>query len=50
MPKINVSFKQTTRDMTLYTEVIAQEEKSEFVKKAIEHYIKYLKEDGRKYD
>ncbi|CAM2972888.1 hypothetical protein HAHI6034_11775 [Hathewaya histolytica] len=42
MPKINVSFKQTTRDMKLYAEAIAQEEKSEFIKKAIEHYLMHL--------
>ena len=48
MPKINVSFKQTTKDMTLYTAVIAQEEKSEFVKRAIEHYLKYLEKEVSK--
>lgn len=46
MPKVNVSFKQTTRDMTLYTTVIAQEEKSEFIKKALEYYIKYLEKEN----
>ena len=46
LPKINVSFKQTTKDMTLYTAVIAQEEKSEFVKRAIEHYLKYLEKES----
>lgn len=40
--KIEVSFKQTTRDMKLYTEVISKEEKSGFIKDALEHYIKYL--------
>ncbi|KEH91699.1 hypothetical protein Z962_p0076 (plasmid) [Clostridium botulinum C/D str. BKT12695] len=40
MPKVNVSFKQTTKDMKLYSIVIAQEEKSEFVKRAIEYYLK----------
>ncbi|WP_167332701.1 hypothetical protein [Clostridium haemolyticum] len=43
MPKIPVSFKQTTRDMNLYLEVQGQEEKSNFIKNAIEYYIKYLK-------
>jgi hypothetical protein len=42
MPKVDVSFKKTTRDMKLYLVVINQEEKSDFVKDAIEHYIKYL--------
>lgn len=42
MPKIDVSFKQTTRDMKLYTTVIAKEEKSDFVKDAIEFYIDHL--------
>lgn len=40
--KVEVSFKQTSRDMKLYTEVISKEEKSGFIKDALEHYIKYL--------
>lgn len=44
MAKIDVSFKKTTRDMKLYTYVNALEEKSDFVKDAIEYYIKYLEE------
>lgn len=46
MPKIEVSFKKTSRDQRLYSEVDSKEksEKSEFVKKALEHYINYLKE------
>lgn len=42
MPKIEVSFKQTSKDMKMYSAVKAEEEKSDFVKKAIEFYIKYL--------
>ncbi|HIG0360368.1 hypothetical protein [Clostridium botulinum] len=42
MPKVDVSFKKTSRDMKLYLEVISKEEKSDFVKQAIEHYIKFL--------
>lgn len=42
MPKLDISFKQTSKDMRLYTIVMAQEEKSYFVKLAIEFYIKYL--------
>jgi len=42
--KIDVSFKRTTRDMKLYTTVIAKEEKSDFVKDALEFYIKHLRE------
>jgi len=45
MPKIEVSFKQKSKDMKLYTAVIAEEEKSDFVKKAIEFYIKHLEGD-----
>jgi hypothetical protein len=41
---VDVSFKKTTRDMKLYTTVIAKEEKSDFVKDAIEFYIEYLEE------
>lgn len=47
MPKIDVSFKKTTRDMHLYMNVMDQEEKSEFVKKAIEHYLEYLKSQNK---
>ena len=44
MPKVNVSFRETVRDLTLYNEVQNKEklEKSEFVKDAIEFYMKYL--------
>lgn len=45
--KVEVSFKQTTRDMKLYTEVISKEEKSGFIKDALEHYIKYLQLKGK---
>lgn len=45
MPTIPVSFKQTTKDMRLYTTVDAQEEKSDFVKKALEYYIEHLKKN-----
>ncbi|MBU3186626.1 hypothetical protein [Clostridium estertheticum] len=43
MLTITTSFKQTTRDIKLYTEVKKMEEQSAFVKDAIEYYIKYLK-------
>lgn len=45
MPKINVSFKQTSKDMRLYTIVNSMEEKSDFIKDAIEFYIKYLEKE-----
>ena len=48
MQRITVSFKQTTRDLKLFTEVKNMEEQSDFIKKAIEFYIKYL--DGLKKD
>lgn len=48
MPKIDVSFKKTSRDMKLYLEVSSKEEKSDFVKDAIEHYINYLEKRGDK--
>lgn len=44
MPKVDVSFKKTTRDMKLYLVVNSQEEKSDFVKDAIEYYLKYLEQ------
>lgn len=40
--KITVSFKNTTRDMKLFITANNQEEKSDFIKKALDHYIKYL--------
>lgn len=46
--KVDVSFKKTSRDVKLYTTVISKEEKSEFVKKALEFYIKYLDKEGEK--
>lgn len=39
--RIQLSFKGTTRDMKLYMAVISEEEQSEFIKKAIEFYLKY---------
>lgn len=45
--KITVSFKNTTKDMKLFVTVNSQEEKSDFIKKALEYYIKCLdKENG----
>ncbi len=46
--KITVSFKNTTRDMKLFTKVNVQEEKSDFIKKALEYYIKHLDKVGKK--
>ncbi|MGJ8755350.1 hypothetical protein [Clostridium botulinum] len=42
MLRIGVSFKQTTRDLKLYTYVKSLEEKSDFIKDAIEYYKKHL--------
>lgn len=47
MNKITVSFKNTTRDVKLYIHIKGQEEKSEFIKKAVEHYIIYLEEENK---
>lgn len=47
MPKIDVSFKKTSRDMKLYLEANSKEEKSDFIKDAIEYYIKYLERGGK---
>lgn len=44
MSRIVVSFKKTTRDIKIFTYVDALEEKSDFIKDALEFYIKYLKE------
>lgn len=50
LPKINVSFKQTTRDMKLYTIANGKEEKSEFIKDAIEYYAEFLEEKINKHE
>lgn len=44
MLRITVSFKQTSRDFKLYTEVNNMEEKSDFIKDAIEFYLDYTEE------
>lgn len=49
MPKLDISFKQTSKDMKLYAKIMSEEEKSDFVKKAIDFYIKYL-EKGEKHE
>ena len=38
--RVTVSFKKTTRDLKLYTYVKGLEEKSDFIKDAIEFYLK----------
>lgn len=43
MPTINVSFKNTKKELALYNVVKRQEEQSEFVKKTIEFYLKSKK-------
>lgn len=45
MPKLEVSFKQTTRDIKLFTRANNEEEKSDFVKKALEFYINHLEKE-----
>ncbi|WP_163249312.1 hypothetical protein [Clostridium niameyense] len=47
MPKVNLSFKQTSKDIKLYTTVKSQEEQSEFIKKALEFYIRHLEKQER---
>ena len=46
MPKLDISFKQTSKDMKLYSKVMSEEERSVFVKKAIEFYINYLEKES----
>lgn len=41
MPKVDVSFKKTSRDMKLYLTLINHEEKSDYAKDALEFYEKY---------
>ena len=45
MPKLDISFKSKSKDMKLYLAVMAEEEKSDFVKKAIEFYLKYSEKE-----
>lgn len=47
MPKLEVSFKQTSKDMKLFATVTSEEEKSVFVKKALEFYIEYLENNKK---
>lgn len=42
--KIPVSFKRTSRDQTLYMEVMKREEHSEFIKTCIEFYVTSLEQ------
>ena len=44
MLRITLSFKQTTKDIRIYNLINSQEEKSEFVKNAVEFYSKHLQE------
>ncbi|WP_164968022.1 hypothetical protein [Clostridium tetani] len=46
MKRITVSFKNTTKDIKLYTYIKSQEEQSVFIKKAVEHYINFI--EGKK--
>ena len=48
MPTLPVSFKKTSRDMKLYLAVMSKEERSDFVKKALEFYINYLEKEDQK--
>ena len=43
---VQVSFRKKSRDTKLYIYVESCEEKSEFVKNAIEFYIKHLDQGG----
>lgn len=45
--KIDVSFKRTQRDLRLFLAVNSMEEKSDFVKDAIEHYLEFLENNEK---
>ena len=47
MLRITVSFKQTTRDIKLYTLVNSKEEKSDYIKDCIEFYENYLEKEKK---
>lgn len=40
--RMTISFKNTTKDMKLYSYIISQEEISDFIKKSVEFYINSL--------
>ncbi len=44
--KITISFKSTTKDMKLFVTVNSLEEKSHFIKKVLEYYIKHLDKEN----
>lgn len=46
MRKITISFKNTTKDVKLFIYVNKQEEKSQFIKDAIEFYIEHLEKES----
>ena len=45
MLRINLSFKNTTRDIKLYTVINSKEEKSDFIKSCVEYYLKSLEKN-----
>ena len=45
MLRINLSFKNTTKDIKLYTIINSKEEKSEFIKSCVEFYLKELEKE-----
>lgn len=46
MLRVTVSFKNTSKDVELYTRIKALEEQSEVIKKAIRFYFKHLENEG----
>jgi len=50
LPTINVSFKNTKKELALYNLVKSKEEQSEFIKKTIEFYLKSKKQSLPKKD
>ena len=45
MLRINLSFKNTTRDIKLYTIINSKEEKSDFIKSCVEYYLKSVEKE-----
>ena len=50
MLRFTTSFRETTRDVKLFTTVDSKEknEKSEFIKDALEFYIEHLEKENKK--
>lgn len=47
MPTLPVSFKNTTDEIRLYSNVVSKEDRSNFIKNALRFYLKYKKYENK---